>query len=88
MASGAVATFGTAWTREQCRRLASGRWRHVYILFDPEAGAQRRARQLAGAVAESSGVNVKVLEMDAGDGGDPADADADVLQTVTNLMTK
>jgi DNA primase len=66
--SGAVATLGTSTTEEQVRKLAQ--YKKVFILFDPEDTAQRRAKKL-GEKISALGSQVEVIH--TGLGHDPGD---------------
>lgn len=76
---GAVATFGTSWTQAQMKRLRSGRWNVVNVLFDPERRAQQQAAKLAAAVAENDRVTVRVID---GHETDPGDFDEKTVEEI------
>lgn len=78
---GAVATFGTAYLTEQVNLLR--RYRHRFIVLDsenkdPNAGLQ--ADKLAAMLSAFPGETIMV-ELDGGDPGDLAQAEADYLMT-------
>lgn len=75
---GAVATFGTGWSREQAQLLAD-RMDFVYVLFDPEAEAQTKADSLAD-VLDLAGVNVEVWEQE--EGADPGELDEEDIKNI------
>lgn len=70
LGDGAVATLGTSVKEAQVRKIAI--YEKVYIVFDPEEAAQKRARQLAERVS-ALGSEVEVI--DIGGDGDPGDMD-------------
>jgi len=76
MGSGAVATLGTSTTEEQVRKLSA--YANVYIVFDPEAIAQKRARKLGERIS-ALGANVTVI--DTGLDHDPGDMTAKEVET-------
>ena len=68
LGDGFVATLGTSTTEEQVRKLSI--YKNVYIVFDPEVEAQKRAKKLGERIAVM-GVNVELV--DTGLDHDPGD---------------
>lgn len=68
LGDGFVATLGTSTTEEQVRKLS--RYKTVYIVFDPEENAQKRARKLGERVS-AMGSRVEII--DTGLDHDPGD---------------
>jgi DNA primase len=75
LGDGAVATLGTSYTPAQIRKLSI--YEKVYIVFDPEEMAQKRALQLAQMVS-ALGSEVEVI--DIGGDGDPGDMDEESVK--------
>lgn len=78
---GCVATFGTAFTAAQVRKLA--RYPRRVICFDNEANAQRQARKLAADLAAFGGETINVT-METGK--DPSRAHKDEVEELRRLL--
>lgn len=74
---GSVATLGTSTTEEQVRKL--NKFGKVYILFDPEENAQKRAKKLGERVA-AMGTEVEII--DTGLDHDPGDMTPKEVETL------
>lgn len=82
---GAVATFGTSYTTEQMLQIA--RYSNVFILFDPEIAAQKKANKLANEVAMINKGNVHIITLDDTD-IDPGDLPQDEAdQLMHDILT-
>lgn len=81
---GSVATFGTAFLLEQVAIIAA-RFKKVFILFDPEPTAQKRAKELAWLLA-SEGLEVEIITIDGGDPGAMGQWEADKLMLDLGLL--
>jgi hypothetical protein len=79
---GAGALFGTAFTTAQVRKIS--RYPYRYILFDNEAVAQRKARDLAEQLAAFPG-ETTILECDAKDPGQMDPKSVRQLRRITRL---
>lgn len=82
---GAVATFGTGFTKQQANMIMQ-KFKRVYLLFDPEPKAQQVAEELSWVL---SNVGVESYIIDLGSGTDPGDMkqdDADNLMKELGLF--
>ncbi len=74
---GAVATFGTGWTRSQLRLLSKINTR--VVVFDSDPLAQQRAKELCNALCAFGGVTYRV-ELDAADPGSASAKEVNLLR--------
>ena len=82
---GSVATLGTSTTEEQVRKLR--RFDKVYILFDPEESAQKRAKKLGERIA-AMGSEVEIIDTGLGhDPGDMTEAEVAVLRKELGILS-
>lgn len=79
---GTVCTFGTEWTDEQVALLVEKELRSVFIMFDPEATAQRQAQELEAALVLLV-PHVQRIELAQ---GDPAMQDEDTVSQVRKIV--
>lgn len=82
---GAVCTFGTQWTEAQLRELV--KFPNRVVIFDPEAGAQRRARELVDWLSDYDGETYNVAEWQAENGAtDIGSADKPFIQALRKAI--
>jgi DNA primase len=80
---GSVATFGTGFTQEQVMILAG--YRRVFLLYDGEEAATRRADKLAHAIS-GLGAEVELVTLDGGDPAEMSQDDADYMMLELGLF--
>jgi hypothetical protein len=82
---GSVATLGTSTTEEQVRKLS--KYRKIYILFDPEENAQKRAKKLGERIA-AMGSEVEIIDTGLDhDPGDMTEAEVSVLRKELGILS-
>jgi len=82
---GCVATLGTSTTEEQVRKLS--KYKKVYILFDPEETAQKRAKKLGERIA-AMGSEVEIIDTGLDhDPGDMTEAEVSVLRKELGILS-
>jgi DNA primase len=80
LGDGAVATFGTSMDRSSPQILhLAGKFRRVFVMFDAEAPAQRRARWLRDQLS-ALGVEAVNVALDKGDPGDMGKEEAQEMK--------
>lgn len=85
LGDGAIATWGTAYTREQILLLARKRIKLAHILFDPEPAAQKQANKLAQEIGGFIPI-VKVHELISYK--DPGEIPRDEARQLMSLLMK
>ena len=82
---GAVATFGTGFTKRQANTLIQ-RFKRVYLLFDPEPKAQQVAEELSWVLG-NVGIESYIIDLESSvDPGDMKQDDADNLMKELGLF--
>jgi len=88
LGTGAVATFGIAFTRQQARLIAST-FKKVFIMFDSEQRAQMQAEELGFLISNGFRHSVKVIILpfliENSDPGDLKQDDADAIMKEIGL---
>jgi hypothetical protein len=64
-----VATLGVDWRQEQATKLLQ--YRHRFIMYDPDAPGQKRARQLADWLGVHAGTTELILGLESDPGSLP-----------------